>query len=133
MSLLEWIGIISILVFIYQWVKNIYKVKHSEKFTQDPKFHLRQSEFKRMTETFEKLTLLRDADHDPHNESISNVQSALEYVILNTVPLPKNSFASDYLSKYVDYTVLHYLASSIIKSQAKNDFLELEELKINWE
>ncbi len=133
MSVLEWIGVVAIVVFILQWVSNIYKSRNPENYSKDPDYSKRKFEFNRMGKAFEKLCDLRDTMHDPHNEIISNVQSALEDIVQSTVPLPKDTFASDYRSKYVDYTVIHYLASNIINSEARGVTPAKEELKIKWD
>jgi len=132
MSLLEWIGVIAIALFFLQWVLNIYKSKNPEKYSKDPDYSKRQFEFNRMVSAFEKLCDLRDMEHDPHNEVISNVQSAIEDIVQSTVPLPKDSYASDYRSKYVDYTVIYYLASNIINSEIHDIKPAKDELKIEW-
>ena len=132
MSLLEWIGIIAICLFFIQWMLNIYKSKNSDKHSKDPDYSKRQLEFNRMATAFDKLLELRNMKQNPHNEVISNVQSAIEDMIQSTVPLPKDAYASDYRSKYVDYTVIHYLASNIINSELRDIKPAKDELKIEW-
>ncbi len=132
MSLLEWIGVTAIALFLLQWALNIYKSKNPAKYSKDPDYSKRQYEFNRMGAAFEKLHDLRDMECDPHNEVISNVQSAIGDMVQSTAPLPKESYASDYRSKYVDYTVIHYLASNIINSELRNVKPAKDELEIEW-
>ena len=70
-----------------------------------------------MGKALEKICDLRDMKNELDSEVVSYVQSALDDLVRSTVPLPKDSFASDYRSKYVDYTVVLYLANGIINSE----------------
>ena len=120
MGLLEWAGTIAIVWFLLPWGLNISKSINPEKYSKDPGYSKRQFEFNRIGVALEKLHDLRDMEHYPHNEVISNVQSAIEDIVQSTAPQPKDAYASDYQSKYVDYTVIHYLANSIINSDLCN-------------
>ena len=126
MTWFEWIGSVAIVLYLYELYKNIRPAK----FSKDSEFERRQHEFDRMGEAFGRLYDVRDQDADPHNENISNVQSTLDIVIHSTGPLSKDSFASDYRSKYVDYCALANFASAIIESELKGKSITVPELSI---
>ncbi|GEM_PF-3638140 len=121
MSLLEWIGLLAIIVFFAKWATNIIKLLCPFKFSKDPAYDKGEFEFKRMSEAFEKLVELRDFKADTDNQVIESTQIHIERVIQSTVPLPKGALASDYRSKRVCYEVIHKLGSHIILGGISKD------------
>ncbi len=126
MTWLEWIGIVAIALYLYER----YKKLKSGSCSEDPEFNRRKYEFDRMSEAFGRLYDIRDQKLDPHNENINNVQSALDIVILCTVPLPKDSFALDYRSKYIDYCALYILSSAIIEAEDNGVSVQVQKLVV---
>jgi len=127
MSWLEIIG--SVAIFLY--MLELYKKSNPSKFSKDPEYNRRENDFKRMNEAFGKLHDLRDMKiPDTDNINISNIQSSLDLLIDCTVPMPKESFASDYRSRYVDYLVIESLSSAIINSEASKKELKVKEITI---
>ena len=130
MSLLEWTGVIAIVLFIALWLKNIYFGGHPERFSKDPNYEHRQKEFEKMRNAFVEIERLCDQDLDPHNEVIAGTLTALYEVRQNTVPMPKESFASDYFSRYVDYLTIYSLANAIIRAEVDKKQIDPADLKL---
>lgn len=127
MTWLEIAGCIAIVLYFWE----VYKKNNPERFLVDPDMHRRKYEFVQMSNVFGRLHELRDKRTEPHNENISNVQSAIDLLIQCTVPMPKESFASDYRSRRVDYLVIENLASSIITSEVTGNKVSVPEVKLD--
>lgn len=132
MSVLEWIGIISIALFVFQCLANIYIFRNRYRHSRDPLYHQREFEFNRMARAFDRLKELLETEYDPHNQILTNVLEALSLVVQLPVPMEKDAFASDYRSKYTDYTVIYYLSKSIIDSELQGGKPAKDALKIEW-
>lgn len=122
MNILEWIGIVAIIGLV---ISVINKTKN-----RDPEAHLKNYEFKEMAISFGDIEDLSKRKFDIHNENINHVQSALDTLIQTTVPLPKESFASDYRAKRVEYEIILLLSNCIIEHEEKNKDLHVDNLKI---
>ena len=125
MTLLEWLGVAFIISVCYK----VFKGLKPNLFSKDPRYSYREYEFERMGKALDLLYDLRDCPSAPHNETVSNVQHALDSLIHHIVPLPKDSFASDYLSKCVDYKVIALFASAIIEAEESGIKLRVQPLK----
>ena len=92
----------------------------------------RQRAFNQMSAAYERLIDLRDAEHDLHNDVISEAKNLLEAVISQTIPLPRESTEKDYYAKTIEYVALYKLSKSIITSEQFSRDINAEDMKINW-
>lgn len=129
MSLLEIIGCIFIVLYFFER----HRLSVLRRLTVDPKVHdpeypKRDFEFERMKTAFDNLYELRDKKFETSRDSINDVKGLLDSVISYSVPMPKDSFASDYRSRFVDYRAIGILAVAMLNSESTGEPIVVEAL-----